>query len=458
MMTYEIEKESQDLIHLTNKVMKMLKTEGAKDIVLRAGTGNFQQTKFANNKIVKSEISFSKSLYVFCNWDGKIIETTIKETSETGIKRVLGNMKRYVRYIPKNEKFEGIAQGPFRYRKAQYDKKMEEAYGLHSDVIENAINTALSSGGRRNSGVLETSFSYDYLLTSGNCEAEGRDSDVYFSFRSIYDKESSGHKVHSGRTMKNLREEKIAEKAAEFAVQSKGKKGEVSGRMDVVFEPLPLAIILEHIGYAASAFEVETGNSFLAEKLGKRVGSEIFNLIDDPLYEDAYIYATYDSEGVPTNKKKIIENGVLKTYLHNTSTAKRYKTRTTGNAGLINPHPWNVVLEGKKDKNGKRMESEDIIKNVDYGIYVTNAWYMRFQNYYTGEFSILPRDATFLIKNGRIEKPIKNVRINSSLQEIMENTQIIGSNTEKIHSWEVDGSVITPSVLVKDINITKPMQ
>ncbi|MEM4589938.1 MAG: TldD/PmbA family protein [Candidatus Micrarchaeia archaeon] len=450
-MKNEIEKEIESLIQKTNKVMKELKREGADDVVLHAGIGNYQQTKFVNNKIVKNDSSISKSLYLFCNWKGKIIETTIKDTSEKGIKRTLNNIKRYTRYMPANERFLGIAQGPFRYKKEKYDKKIENAYEIHADVLESAINSAIENGSERNSGVFETTFSSDYLLTSGKCEAEGKDSSVYLSFRALCDKESSGHKVYSGRTTKNLDPTKIAKEAAQFAVQSKGEKKQIEGKMDVIFEPLPLAIILEHIGDATSAFEVETGNSFLVDKLGKRVGSEIFTLIDDPTYEDAYVYSTFDSEGVPTRTKKLIENGILKTYIHNTSTAKRHNTETTGNAGLINPHPWNIVL-----KKGN-YSVEKLIENVDKGIYVTNAWYMRFQNYFTGEFSILPRDATFYIENGEIKHPIKNVRINSTLENIMQNTEMIGKNIEKIHSWEVHGSIITPSVLVKEIDITRPI-
>ncbi|MCS7109497.1 MAG: TldD/PmbA family protein [Candidatus Micrarchaeota archaeon] len=450
-MNLNIENEVEILAEKVEKINKMLKAEGADDVVAHAEIANYQQTKFANDKIVKSESSISKSIYIFCNWKKRILETTIKDASDDSIKRTVEKMRKYALHLPINEKFEGIAKGPFKYKKVKYDRSIEKSYVQHSEMIEEAINSTEEIGNVRNGGVLETSYYFDYLLTSEKCEAKSRGSSIYFSFRSIYDKESSGHKVYSGRSTKNFDPSKIAKEAARFAVESKGQKKEVEGKMDVLFEPLPFAIILEHIAESASAFEVETGNSFLIDKLGKRVGNECFTLIDDPMYEDALLCSPYDSEGVPTKKKHIIERGVLKTYLHNTSTAKRYKTETTGNAGLINPHPWNVVLQ-----HGDH-SIQEIIENIDHGIYVTNAWYMRFQNYLTGEFSILPRDAAFLIEKGEIVAPLKNIRINSTLQEMMEHTSIVGKNVEKIHSWEVHGSVITPPVLVRDIRITKPV-
>lgn len=439
-----------ELTNITEKLMKKLKAKGIDDIVLHSGIGSEYQTKFTNSRIVKTEVSSAASISVFCNWNGKIIETTLKDANEKGIGRLVGNLEKYVRYIPKNEKFEGIAEGPFKYGKLNYDKKLENPERIIADSIETAIAAAERNGGERNSGVMETKTSKTYLLTSGNCEVEDRDSEIYFSFRSICDKESSGHKVYAARSLKGFNPKKLAKEAAQFASDSKGDKAEVMGQFDVVFEPLPLAIMLEHIGDSTSAFEVESGNSFLKDKLNKKVGSKVFNLTDDPLLNDGYGSTTFDSEGVKTRKTELIKNGVLKTYVHNTSTAKRAKTKTTGNAGLISPHPWNIVLEKGK------LSREKLISNVDNGIYVTNAWYMRFHNYLTGEFSIIPRDAIFLIKNGRIDKPVKNVRLNASLQELMEKTEKIGNNTEKIHSWEVGGSVITPSILARDIKITKP--
>ncbi len=442
--------DSDRLIETTGKLMRMLKSRDINDIVLQSEISNESQTKFANNKIVNTEVSSSASIFVFCNWKGKIIETTLKNANEKGIKRLANNLEKYAKHIPKNEKFEGIAQGPFKYRKLNYDKRLENPDNINADSIEAAIYTALKHGGERNSGVIETKTSETYLLTSGNCEAKEKNSGIYFSFRSICDKESSGHKVYAARSLNGFQPEKLAKEAAQFAVDSKGEKTEVMGRYDVIFEPLPLAIMLEHIGDSASAFEVESGNSFLKDKLGKTVGSQMFNLTDNPLLDDGYNSTPFDSEGVATKKNRIIKNGILQTYLHNTSTAKRNKTKTTGNAGLISPHPWNVVLE--KGKSSKEM----LIGSVDRGIYITNAWYMRFHNYLTGEFSIIPRDAIFLIKNGRIERPIKNIRLNASLQELMEKTELVGNNIEKIHSWEVEGSVITPSIVVKDFKVTKP--
>jgi PmbA protein len=136
----------------------------------------------------------------------------------------------------------------------------------------------------------------------------------------------------------------------------------------------------------------------------------------------------------------------LRTYLHNTSTAKKYKVKTTANAGLIGPSPSNLILEGKK---GNPFD-------IDNGIYVTNVWYTRFQNYATGDFSTIPRDGMFLIENGEICGPINGLRISENMLNLLKNISVFGKNPQQITSWEAEIPVITPDVLIKNVRFTKP--
>ena len=94
----------------------------------------------------------------------------------------------------------------------------------------------------------------------------------------------------------------------------------------------------------------------------------------------------FDDEGTPTQSTKIIEGGVLTSYLHNLTTAKRFKTESTGNAGWIEPDAWNLEV-GHGDSGYSEM-----VKEMKRGMSLTSNWYTRFTNYRTGEFSTVPRD------------------------------------------------------------------
>ena len=139
----------------------------------------------------------------------------------------------------------------------------------------------------------------------------------------------------------------------------------------------------------------------------------------------------------------------MNTYLHNTSTAKKYDVRTTANAGLISPNPFNIVFN-----NGK-LNKDEIISEIKKGLIVTNVWYTRFQNYATGDFSTIPRDGIFKVENGKITGSVKELRVSDNLLHILENVSLIGNKQDHVFGWEVELPVVTPPVLVKDINLTK---
>ena len=121
----------------------------------------------------------------------------------------------------------------------------------------------------------------------------------------------------------------------------------------------------------------------------------------------------FDDEGFPVQENVFIDKGVLKTYLHNTSTAKIFKTETTGNAGLVQPYPWNIEM----DPGG--MGKNELFDQVKHGLYLTNTWYTRFQNYATGDFSTIPRDGIFLIENGEIKEPLREVSLSGNILNLL---------------------------------------
>jgi PmbA protein len=74
----------------------------------------------------------------------------------------------------------------------------------------------------------------------------------------------------------------------------------------------------------------------------------------------------------------------------------------------------------------------------------------------TGDFSTIPRDGIFLIKNGKIYKSLKDLRIRDSMLNILKNIRAIANDTKQIYSWEIGTPVFTPHVLVKDVGVTMP--
>jgi PmbA protein len=250
--------------------------------------------------------------------------------------------------------------------------------------------------------------------------------------------------------LSGINPENIGKKAGEISKLSKNPEKSEQGRYDVIFDPLSMANMLSAVGAQASAFFLYSGISFLRDKINKKVASNLVTLIDDGTIANGCYSTSFDEEGVPSQRTTIVDKGMLRTYLHNTSTAKKYNTRTTASAGIVVPSPKNIIL--KPGNISKEKLFEDFT-----GLYITNVWYTRFQNYLNGDFSTIPRDGIFLYKNGKIVKPVKEIRVSDNLQGILENVVNISNRPEWILWWGLDYQVpiFTPYVLVKNVNITR---
>src|SRR2546426_509484 len=151
------------------------------------------------------------------------------------------------------------------------------------------------------------------------------------------------------------------QKAGGIAAVAKFPKSVKPGRYTVVFDPLIFGSLTDQVGGRLNAWVVMAGLSPFGKKIGKRVASTEFTLSDDGSAE-SIARKRFDAEGVPTRRNVLVNKGILKTYLHNTSTAKKFRTKTTGNAGLVFPDPHAIFV-----KPGDRSRDE-IFSGVKDGL------------------------------------------------------------------------------------------
>ena len=431
-------------------LIKFALKEGAEDVVIEKNIGETKQVRFANNDITISN-KWNMILYkIFLSVKKRIVSTTLFDTSEEKVKSSIKNLIKSANMLQPNKEYFGIAKGPFKYKsiKNSFDKKVISANV--EEIARTIINSALENS-KTVAGVVYASYNERELETSNNVSASEKSTSIQLSARAFNKDDESGHAASCSRSLSKINPEEIGIKAGETSKLAKNPEKIKAGIYNIVFEPLAIANLLNLVSRSASAFFVDSGFSFLKNKLNKKVGSSVVNLIDDGRIENGYASTMFDDEGVPTKTTTIVEDGILKSYLHNTSTAKKYKTKTTANAGLIAPSPTNTVLKERK------ITKEKLFKEIRNGLYVTNVWYTRFQNYLTGDCSTIPRDGTFIIKNGEIFKSIKDIRITDNLKRILENIIEISNKPEWIIWWGLENQtpVLTPYVLVKKVNITK---
>ncbi|MGH9632772.1 MAG: TldD/PmbA family protein [Bryobacteraceae bacterium] len=247
------------------------------------------------------------------------------------------------------------------------------------------------------------------------------------------------------RTAERLdKPEDLGRKAAERALRRLGARKVPTQRVPIVFEPRTARSLLDNIFQAVSGDSIYRRESFLAGKLGEKVGSEKLNVIDDGTMPGLFGSSPFDDEGVPSRRTGVIAKGVLGSYLLNTYTARKLGMKTTGNAargltGNASVGHGNFYLENGEDA------PEDIIKSVRNGFYVTEL--MGFGvNIVTGDYS---RGAAGLwIENGELAYPVSEVTIAGTLQEMLAAIEKVGSDLE------FRGSVAAPTILIGEMMVS----
>jgi PmbA protein len=438
-----------EMLDKTEEIVKKGKALGADEVIAKTTSGRYRQTRFSNNQV---DISVAWNDYVTdvaLSWKRRLVATQIHDfrSLDESVKRLF----KLAKVSRENPLYGGIAKGKFRYQKSSADKALESLDNSAEYVLE-AVEAAQKEAGPHTEagGILFTSLQDVYLASSEGPMGQDLRSSVELSIRAFSQREASGHSVECGSTLRGFDPARAGRKAGEIARQAKNPKPGEEGRYDVVFDPLFVGSLLAMWGSMTSAYSVMINQSIFVGKQGQKVASDIVTLRDAPA---SYSVANrvFDDEGVPSKENVLIRGGVLKTYLHNTSTAKVFQTKTTGNAGLVSPIPWNIEMDAGD------LCRDEMFKEVKRGLYLTNTWYTRFQNYATGDFSTIPRDGIFLIEDGEIKQPWKNIRLSDNASKMLNNIVGVSQERQHVHWWsEADPPSLSPYILMKAVQITKP--
>ncbi len=238
--------------------------------------------------------------------------------------------------------------------------------------------------------------------------------------------------------------ETVGRRAAQRAVQMLGAKKVHSGRFPVVFDPLIASSFLSSIAGALNGESVFRKTSFLTDKLGEMIGSESVTIVDDGGMKRGLGSRPFDGEGVPTARKLIVEKGVLKSYLYDTYTSRKAKTKTTANAVRgysTTPHisPMNFYVEQASHT------PEEIVKSVGEGFYVTGMIGFGV-DMVTGQLS---RGASgSWIKNGELAFPVHEVTVAGNMLDMLKNVEMVGSDLE------FRGSVACPTIKIAEMSVS----
>lgn len=260
----------------------------------------------------------------------------------------------------------------------------------------------------------------------------------------------TGSFIKMTRDFSSLNSDEIAKEAAEEALSNLGEKSIPGGKYTIIMRHDAAASLLATYSPIFSAENTQKDQSLLKGKVGEKVASDFFTLLDDPFHPDAVAGSNFDGEGVATKRHTVVSNGVLETLLHNRKTAKIEGVETTGHAhkasykSTLTIAPQNMYIAPAPSKSTR----DDLMATITNGVLITELSGLHSgTNTISGDFSLAAKG--FHIKDGKISSPVKQMTIAGNFFEYMKNIEEIGSDLHFL-----PGGFGSPSLRVKDLSVT----
>jgi len=195
---------------------------------------------------------------------------------------------------------------------------------------------------------------------------------------------------------------------------------------------------------AINGERVLQGASFLAKKIDQKIASDLLTIIDDPTLKKGLGSKPFDGEGVPTQKRIIVDKGVLKGFMYNTIAAKRAGVKSTGNASRggftslpgIGPH--NLYMAAGKSS------PEEIIKATKKGLLLKGVTGYGI-NPVNGNFS--GGASGFWVENGKVAFPVRGLTIAGTAEDMLNAIDMLGNDLD------LNRSFTSPTFRIKEIQI-----
>jgi PmbA protein len=233
------------------------------------------------------------------------------------------------------------------------------------------------------------------------------------------------------------------------------------GEYPVVLEPDAVGELLDFLGALAfNGLAHAEGRGALSGRLGERIAAPAINLSDSPRFPRTLPRA-FDAEGVPKAPLPLIQDGVAHAVVHDTRSAARAGNAavSTGHAlapggAAWGPAPTNLVLIG-----GGAADEAELMAPIERGLYVTRLWYVNPVHEKSTLLTGTTRDGTFLIEDGHLARPVKDVRFTDSILRLLEATEALTATQRLTSEAEFYGrrfasGVVTPALRAQGFRIT----
>jgi predicted Zn-dependent protease len=253
-----------------------------------------------------------------------------------------------------------------------------------------------------------------------------------------------------GRDIDALDPAALTRRAAEKALAAKDAEAVDPGAWTVVLEPAATAELIGLLSYCGfGALAEQEGSSFLSGRLGERITGKAVTVVDDAT-EPRTMALPFDFEGVQKRPVALLERGVAVGVVHDTYTAVRAQTRSTGHA-LPAPNSYGPFATSLVMSPGDS-SLDELIEGTERGLLVTRFFYTNLLDPRQTTFTGMTRDGLYRIEGGKIVGAAKNMRVTDSVLGALE--RITSMSAEREAHRATVGTVLAPAVRIDGLNFS----
>jgi len=428
------------VLSLVESVIQKSEAEG---VFVSLSTGEEALSRYSENQISQNISRNRFNLTITSYFGRRSASASTTEIDPEAIAQTIHRSEELARIAPEDPEWVPLLEPQdYEQRTPAFDAETAALSPLARGEIVQRVCGLSAKAGVEGSGTFSTEAFLRVVGNSRGLRACDRGTQADFSFTARIE-DGSSWSQRTGFAVDQLPIESLTEQLIERALASRHPRPVNPGKYRVVFDAAAFADLLSWVIWNLDARAADEGRSFMSriDEAGKPVGNRLGEPMFSPLVQvqrqpahPLLQLGTCFADGLSNHYREVIKDGVPQTLSYSRYWAQQQGKEPTGAM-------FPIVM------SGSNQSLADLIAQTEQGILVSRAWYVRYVNPRTLEVTGMTRDGTFWIEEGQIAYPIKNLRFNQSLPEMLREIDAL-SSVQRFRSS------VVPGVRVKAFNFS----
>ena len=409
-------------------------------------------TRFATNSIHQNVSETDVSVRIRSVVGKKIGVASSNDVSEESLKKLVRKAETIASFQQENPDFGSLPEPlPIREVDAYSESTATCSAKMRaknvSTILDLSRSNNMAASGAFSTGTEETMIANSLGVSAYHCGTMATVMTV------IMGDDSSGYAADASQDVGRLDTADIARIAVDKAIQSKNPTPIDPGSYTVILEEDAVATMMFFLGILGmGALSMQESRSFMSGRIGEKVTGDNITIWDDG-FDPRGVVLPFDYEGVPKQKVMLIEDGVARGVVYDSATAHLEPGNISTGHGLPAPNTMGPIPINLLMKPGSATK-EEMIASTEKGIWVTRFHYVNPVHPVKAILTGMTRDGTFLIENGKITRPLKNLRFTQSILEAFANAEMLSQDLKMIKMGFGNFGTCAPAAKIKGFTFT----